>query len=443
MFPLMMMPHKVEVITTKEIFLMAMDKLACNLGWTAEVIAEHFSHIEAVPGKTLNYFGLVIEPHVTVHSIPTIGATFSTRHKESKRELCIVVDNNSLDSARALNKEGLVRDSTLNTLEKLFESDYHMLIADGGAGEIHGNPADALKSQAERIIFVHVEQLPPKFNNTFSLASSGKRYTVFEGDSSIYTSQVSHYLSAWLGRPFPNRWMRSLLAQEEIRKYNADDVIVVQGSVIRGSVYLVLTGYCEVVRHDGEQSNKVAHLQAGDLIGEMALITGQGSRNASVVASTPVTICVFSEETFGAFIENEGFKDHLLRRWSIRPVIRNLPQFNQLSSTVTETVGRSANFLSLAEGESMDFGEEAWYLLDEGKTLCDAGQGKEFGWCPLSTENIATVTAVEPCSFVYFNRDDFEALRLSVPQLNYMLRKLRISQNDECVDWILGVVPIR
>jgi hypothetical protein len=443
MFPLMMMPHQVEVITTKEIFHMAMDKLSCNLGWSAEIIAEHFKLIEAIPGKALNYFGLVIEPHVTVHSIPTIGATFSTRHKESERELCIVGDNNSLDSVRSLHKAGTVRDSTLEKLETLFESDYHMLIADGGAGEIHGNPADALKSQAERIIFVHVEQLPPKFNNTFSLASSGKRYTVFEGDSSIYTSQVNHYLSAWLGRPFPNRWMRSLLAQEEIRKYNTDDVIVVQGSDSRGAVYLVLTGYCNVVRHDGEQSSTVAYLQAGDVIGEMALITGQGSRNASVVASTPVTICVFSEETFGAFIESEGFKDDLLRRWSIRPAIRNLPQFSGLTSTVLETVGRNGNLLSLEQGESMNFEDDAWYILNEGETLCDANQGQEFGWCPLSTTKVATVTAVGPCSFVYFNRDEFEALRLAVPQLNYVLRKLRVHQNDECVDWILGIVPIR
>ncbi len=443
MFPLMMMPHKVEVVTTKEIFHMAMDKLACNLGWTAEVVAEHFRLIEAIPGKTLNYYGLVIEPHVTVHSIPTIGATFSTRHKESQRNLCIVGDNNSLDSVRSLNKQGVVRDSTLGKLEELFTADHHMLIADGGAGEIHGNPADALNSEAERIIFVHVEQLPPKFNNTFSLANSGKRYTVFEGDSSIYTSQVNHYLSSWLGRPFPNRWMRSLLAQEEIRRYNADDVIIVQGSDSRGAVYLILTGYCDVVRHDGEQSNTIAHLQAGDLIGEMAVITGQGSRNASVVASTPVTICVFSEETFGAFIEGEGFKDDLLRRWSIRPAIRNLPQFAKLNSTVMETVGRTASFLSLAQGESRTFDDDGWYILNEGKTLCDADVGAEFGWCPLSPTNVKSVTAVGPCSFLFFEKDQFEQLRQDVPQLNYMLRKLRIDENGEYVDWILGIVPIR
>ena len=32
MFPLMMMPHRVEVITSREIFNTAMEKLAYNLG---------------------------------------------------------------------------------------------------------------------------------------------------------------------------------------------------------------------------------------------------------------------------------------------------------------------------------------------------------------------------------------------------------------------------
>lgn len=111
--------------------------------------------------------------------------------------------------------------------------------------------ADAIQSASDRVVFVHVEELANKFTTTFSLATSGKRYTIPEGDSAIYTSQINHYLTEWLGRPFPNRWMRSLLAEEEIRRYNADDVILVQDATTRGTVYLILTGYCDVVRHDG------------------------------------------------------------------------------------------------------------------------------------------------------------------------------------------------
>ena len=442
MFPLMMMPNRVEIITTREIYEMAIDKLSCNLGWDPDVVAEHFQLIEVKPGKQLNYYGLFIEPHVTVHSIPTIGATFTLTHKNALRQLCIVGDNNSLASIEELRDQGAVRKSTFDSIKKIFKKSYHILIADGGAGAIHGNPADALDSDSERVIFVHVEELPPEFSNVFSLASSGKRYTLFEGDPSIYTSQVNHYLSVWLGRPFPNRWMRSQLAQEEIRRYNTDDVIVVQDSDTRGYVYLVLTGYCQVVQHDGSKSSTLAQLQAGDLIGEMAVITGSGSRNASVVASTPVTICVFSEETFSAFIETEGFKDDLLRRWSLRPIIRELPQFGNLTSTVLEKVGRIAHFETIEKGQSVSLDDSYWHILSEGKTTDGELPGTEYGWIPLSKSIPKTITAEVKCTLIRFEKDEVEALRLEVPQLNYTIRKFRVESNDAGVDWILGLVPV-
>jgi len=185
-------------------------------------------------------------------------------------------------------------------------------------------------------VFVHVEELANEFNTTFSLATSGKRYTILDGDSAIYTSQINHYLTEWLGRPFPNGWMRSLLAEEEIRRYNAEDVILVQDATTRGYVYLILTGYCDVVKHDGFRLSKDAELQAGDILGEMAVITGSGTRSASVIARTPVTLCVFSEETFKSFIVAEGFQDKLLQQWSLRPHVSRQPQFTNMTSTVLE-----------------------------------------------------------------------------------------------------------
>ncbi len=82
----------------------------------------------------------------------------------------------------------------------------------------------------------------------------------------IYASQINHYLSLWLGQPFPNRWMRNLLAEQEIYRYNTEDVIIVQEMESHGSVYLILTGYCEVVRVEEGNRETVALLQAGDVI---------------------------------------------------------------------------------------------------------------------------------------------------------------------------------
>lgn len=443
MFPLMLMPHRVDVITTREIFEMAMEKLACGLGWDTSVIADHFRFVEVRIGEELNYFGLRIRPHLTVHSIPTIGATFSTKYRGMMRRICIVGDNNSMESTRNLHKAGVVSDSTIDTLENIFTEPWNMLVADGGAGAIHGDPRDAIKSRADRVVFVHVDELPKELTNTFSLASSGKRYTVIEGDSNIYTSQVSHYLGKWLNAPFPNRWMRSMLAEEEIRRYNQGDVILVQDEDTRGYVYLILTGYCEVVQHDGTSSSTVAKLQAGDILGEMAVITGSGFRNASVVAASPATLCLISEDTFKAFIEAENFRDSLITRWKLRPYLKALPQFSEMESTSLELAGSIADIVHIEANDSLQTDKKHWYIVSRGAgyfegVSCSAGM--EFGWRPLTTAKKGMLTASSDMELVRFDKEEFDQMRLSLPAMNYSIRKYRVTQKDPRVNWLLGKV---
>jgi CRP-like cAMP-binding protein len=368
LFPLLLMPRKVNIISTKQIYEMAMDKLSCHINWDIDVVKSFFEFTEVIPGKCINYYGLEIKTHTTVHSIPTIGATFSTTYKGLTRRVCIIGDNHGMGAIKDMVGEGIVSKETYTNLRTIFTSRFDLLVADGGAGAIHGDPADSLKSDSDRVVFVHVEHLSNQFNTTFSMASSGKRYTVMDGDSSIYTSLMNHYLSLWLGAPLSDRWGRSILAEEEVRRYNKGDVIMVQGSQSRGNVFLILTGYCEVVishadsleHEDGLES--VATLQAGEVIGEMAVVTGTKKRNASVVASSPVSVCVFSEETFNAFISSEGHKEKLLKRWHLRQQVRVLPQFDGLISTVLERIAHSAELETLQADMLLSINESYWYL---------------------------------------------------------------------------------
>lgn len=446
LFPLMLMPHRVDLITTKEIFEMAMEKIACGIGWALDVVREHFKHIEVHPGTRLNYFGLTIEAHLTVHSIPTIGATFSTVIKGIQRDICVIGDNHSMSAVREMTSRGLIRESTTRNLERLYSQRFSLLVADGGAGAIHGDPADAIKSAADRVVFVHVEELTNEFNTTFSLATSGKRYTILEGDPAIYTSQINHYLTEWLGRPFPNRWMRSLLSEEEIRRYNTDDVILVQDASTRGYVYLVLTGYCDVVRHDGTQLHIEAKLQAGDILGEMAVITGSGTRNASVIARTPVTLCVFSEETFRSFIVAEGFQDKLLQQWSLRPAISRQPQFTCMTSTVLEKISHVAESLMMPAGDTYELTEYVWCLLVAGEAKLNGesmNRGMDYGARPFAEPITGPIVTKEGCTLLLFDARRLQRLRLNTPQLNYYLRKLRMKENQSQIEWALGKVDIR
>jgi CRP-like cAMP-binding protein len=353
-------------------------------------------------------------------------------------------------AVRSMGESGIVRAATVENLERLYKQSFHLLIADGGAGEIHGDPADALKSEAERVVFVHVEKMPPALQTTFSLASSGKRYTLLEGDSMIYTSQINHYLTLWLGQPFPNRWMRNLLAEQEIYRYNTEDVIIVQEAATHGSVYLILTGYCEVVRVKDDKRESVAMLQAGDIIGEMAVLTGTGIRNASVVAKTPVTVCVFAEETFRNFIRYSGLQDMLENRWLLRPVIKLLPQFAELSSTVTDKISRIAEWKVVEGGKTLWLDDSHLYIFVEGfGSIIDADggeekivNGEELGWRPYTDGQAVEMTATTDCGLISVEASAYLQLLKTTPQLNYQTRKRLRAEGDDKVDWLLGEVAI-
>ncbi|MBN4075028.1 MAG: hypothetical protein COA71_07105 [SAR86 cluster bacterium] len=447
LFPLLLMPRKVNIISTREIYEMAMDKLSCHINWDIVVIKSFFEFTEVTPDKCINYYGLEIKTHTTVHSIPTIGATFSTTYKGLTRSICVIGDNHGMSAIKKMVKEGVVSKETFNKLQNIFTTRFDLLVADGGAGAIHGDPADALKSDSDRVVFVHVEHLSNKFNTTFSMASSGKRYTVMDGDSSIYISLMNHYLSLWLGEPLSDRWGRSILAEEEVRRYNKGDVIMVQGAQSRGNVFLILTGYCEVVISHKDNLETVATLQAGEVIGEMAVVTGTRKRNASVVASSPVSVCVFSEDTFNAFISSEGHKEKLLKRWHLRQKIRVLPQFNGLISTVLERIAHSAELEPLQAGMLLSINENYWYLLADGEAVFNEEDklelGAELGYCPFSESRPGKLKAIKDCKIVKIAKDETERLILEVPQFGYLIRKYRVKQNVSHIDWLRGFVSIQ
>ena len=151
-------------------------------------------------------------------------------------------------------------------------------------------------------------------------------------------------------------------------------------------------------------------------MGEMAAITQVAERNASVIASTPVTIAVFSEEIFSSLTSDSTFRDGLLKRWQIRPHLKSQPTFSSL--------GHLANVRFLSEGEPLLDLESTWWILIEGEVtlnnqIVDHGS---WGWRPFEANANETVICHRDSKFICFDRDALEALRLKTPQLNYALR---------------------
>jgi CRP-like cAMP-binding protein len=442
MFPLMLATRTVEVITTREIFEMAMTKLALALGWRKEVVAESFQLLEVTPGVPFQYYGMEIDAHVTVHSIPTIGVTVSTSHLGVRKRICVVGDNQSFDEIGEMRAKGMLRESTEQNLRRLYREKFDLLVADGGMGAIHGDPADALQSQAEQVVFVHVDRLPDEFTATFSLAGAGKRYTVVDGGSDLYTARALEFFMANFEEPVPSRWLSALLGDMRIVRFNRDDVILKQASSTRGLVFLVLTGQCDVIVHDGKRSTLVGTREAGDFIGEMAAVTGLETRNASVRASTPVTLCEFSEQTFLSFVNAQGLTSHLKSSWGLREQLAHVPALNQLSTSVIERICRIAESIAVPPGGTMEAAAGNWYLLVGGTAvdpsdLSTIDHAREGGTCPLGGPGWSKLHSPEGCQIVRVPVAVVHELLTRVPQFSYQLRKFRNAQRKGgTADWI-------
>jgi CRP-like cAMP-binding protein len=204
------------------------------------------------------------------------------------------------------------------------------------------------------------------------------------------------------------------------------------------------------MHYDGEKRHSVASLQAGDVIGEMAILTGSGVRNASVVARTPVTVCVFGEETFRNFIRYSGLQESLEKRWQIRPVIKTLDLYSGLSSTVTDKISRIADWQEVDDGNGIVLDESHFYILVEGGASVvnadgietSATSGDTFGWQPYAQNIPVEFNATTDCSLLKLNATRYLDLLQTTPQLNYQTRKRLVLEAGENVDWLLGEVNI-
>ncbi|MBI5772790.1 MAG: cyclic nucleotide-binding domain-containing protein [Verrucomicrobia bacterium] len=325
--------RRMQVLTTPVVFRMMLRKLSLILDRPEESLTEYFDFIPLTPGEDTDFFGLRITPFWSSHSIPTIGAQFETVHAGNVYRMIFTSDTQSLKDVKRLQTTGVVTPARFSEISDLYRKAAHLLVADGGEGVIHGDPSDALESPADRVVFMHLDKLPDQFQAQFTVASSGKRFTVVRGNTDYNLTRTIEFLLEYFPE-MPPVWISNLLANQQVFAYNAGDIIIRQGSRSEGFVYMILTGYAQVVLHDGQKKSVVAQMEAGELIGEMSVITGKGQRNASVVAHSPVIVTAFSETAFYGFIQHQGLEEKLKSLWQNRELVQNFSCLKLLQQPV-------------------------------------------------------------------------------------------------------------
>lgn len=332
--------RRIALITHPLIYRMALRKLALTMDRAEESLEGYFTLVPVAAGQTLDYFGLRISPFWSSHSIPTIGATFETQHAGAAYSFVYTGDTQSLADIKRMQRSGVISMERYNGIAELYQRPTQLLIADGGEGAIHGDPADALQSPAERIVFLHLDRLSERFNAQFSVATSGKRYTIVRGATDYDLTRTIEFLLEYFPG-MPPSWISNLLANQEVLTFNAGDIIIRQGSRSEGNVFMILTGYAQVVYHDGDKRQVVAHMEAGELMGEMSIITGRGQRNASVVALSPVTVTAIAESAFHGFIRHQQLEQRLRRMWQNRELLQGFTSLRTLQQPVIRALSES------------------------------------------------------------------------------------------------------
>lgn len=364
----------INLLTTPLIYRMMLRKLSLTMDHPEDSLQEYFNFIPLEPGRETNFFGLRITPFYSSHSIPTIGAYFETTHSGKNSRIIFTSDTQALADLKRLQRNGVINQERYQQIAELYRQPAQLLLADGGEGLIHGNPNDASDSPAERIVFLHLDSLSEKFQAHFSTASSGKRFNLLHGETDYNLTHTIEFLLEYFPG-MPPIWISNLLANQRVMKFNAGDIIIREGIRSEGYVYMILTGYAQVVHHDGERRQFLAQMEAGELIGEMSIITGHGQRNASVVALSPVTVTAFAESSFRDFILHQQCEAQLKSLWQKRELLQSLPYTRTLQQPVLRELARQVTLETLPSAN----GPRAFAAICPlGSLLLPLGEGLEI-----------------------------------------------------------------
>jgi CRP-like cAMP-binding protein len=442
-FPLLRLSNKVRFLATKEIFWMAMMKLSLQTLMPVDDISSMFEFVEVNPSKVTEFFGLSIEPHYTVHSIPTIGATFRMKEGNTTRSIVFIGDNKSFGDIETLVSQGVVEREKFETLKNKYNDRHDLLFADGGMGILHGDPRDALTSHADRIVFMHLEKLPAEFDATFSQAVAGKHYNIIQGSYDSYLIQTMQILSESF-RNISHDWITALMNNFRIVTFNSGDIIFKQKDASKGLIYVILSGCCSVMVHDGHTLSEKARKEAGDFVGEMAVLDENKIRSASIVAATPVTLVAIDEKLYHEFLIAEDRIEEMRHLWKVRSEIERFWPFTEFADNVNDRIARNSVRRRVAIGDTLvkqghHDGEFFIILAGEFQVTHNGVEVKrlkagdmfgEYGSLVETARN-ATVTAVSDSVVLEIARGEIRKIIESAPIFDFCMRELMIRRSKE------------
>jgi hypothetical protein len=276
------------------------------------------------------------------------------------------------------------------------------------------------------VVFLHLDRLPERFQSHFTTATSGKRYTVLRGETDYNLTHTIEFLLDYF-KGLPTAWISHLLSNQRALSYNAGDIIIREGAISDGCVYIIITGYAQVIHHDGDRRHVLAQMEAGEIIGEMSVISGQGLRNASVVAVSPVIVTAIAETAFRDYIVHQNLDGSIKKSWQHRELLQTLRYLRPLQQPVLREL---ANLVTLEFLPARTAPRPLTNLCDPSSLIFPLGQDLIIQR-DVRTETIAAHSAPILCTsgatlvteaeiqFLLLRADHATDLRTRIPAFRY------------------------
>jgi CRP-like cAMP-binding protein/glyoxylase-like metal-dependent hydrolase (beta-lactamase superfamily II) len=439
-------PRRLKLFATPEVLEILRRKLALlnpELSAPERVLEDAFEPCPVKPGEALDFFGLGLRFHRTLHSIPCAGVEL--RLDSGGLERRVLVQGDCLGRARAeeLARAGVLGPARLAELEALWGWQGDLVFADTGGGPLHGAPDDFPSLPGREVVCVHAASLPEAARHRSTLAAPGDRFGLIrehERPSPLERGYAERALQAAFGVA-GTPWLGALLDAARPVDVNRGQVVVRQGEG-GVDVFVALGGALGVWVEAAGAARRVAGVAAGEVFGEMAPLLG-APRSASVQAEAPARLLRLRGDLFRRFAEEAGLLASLPDLWRKRQSLEAAGPLGAASVSVKNALARAAIERSISAGATLireGSRSDTVFVLVRGRAQVYRGDtpliaggapvivppGSLLGEAApfLKAVRNASIVTLDECEVLAIRGKDFERIVRACPQLYCHISRL-------------------
>ncbi len=392
---LLHMHKKLTVICPRIVWRSILLKGAAMLGMTSEELASFFDYVPLRYGEELDYAGLRILAHPSIHSVPCAVYRLRGIVGNQWQSYGHMSDILNFRRCQTLVEKGIIGPSRFAAYRDFVLQPTTVKKIDVGATaatlehSVHGFWRDFEADRSEHIVLGHIraEMLDERATVTVgqvAVAGSAREVGVppAHAHRDRYRERAIAYLTDHVFSLANRRVAAGLVTPEQVWSYVrilADgEIRVIQPNtpfLKRGGdstyVDLVIAGTGSVWLPEADEWRRVASVNAGDLIGDMGVLL-KIPRTATIRSDSYMRVLripcfLFGElaALLGLFhVEEDGSESALQRMWRLREFIQRVPLLSaEVPLHIQNRIAQEAVECTVEAGAALDLGNGSVLLV--------------------------------------------------------------------------------